>query len=99
MTAEAAITVDRPVAARGSLPKSARLLILLVVAAGAAELARLVPAAAAWSGRDVLVWAALTVGIAVAEVFPVSLKNGDKNEDFLSTDVPFTAVPLLATPG
>jgi hypothetical protein len=87
-----------PNAAR-SLPRSARILIALVVTAGAGCLAARLPEALGWGPDDLLALAALAAGTLLAEQFPIELPHRSETERFSLTDAVWVAGLVLAKPG
>jgi hypothetical protein len=81
------------------LPRRARILIALVVAAGAGCLAARLPEALGWGRGDLLACLALAAATAVAEQFPIRLPHGSDTETFSLTDAVWAAGLVLARPG
>jgi PAS domain S-box-containing protein len=86
-------------AAIRTLPRPARLLLSVVVGAGAAVTAWRAVEAASWSTSDLAGWGVMSLGILLGELFPVAMRHGDEEEEFLMTDVAFAAGLLLAPLG
>src|SRR6266545_4113588 len=82
-----------------TVPISARRLILSTAAAAALALGVRLADAPSWTMKDVLAFAALTVGIAVAEQFSIPLRHRTETVNFSLTDALWAAaLPLLAFP-
>jgi signal transduction histidine kinase len=83
---------------RRGLPRSALVLIGSLAVAGAALVAIRVPAALAWTRRDLAAFATLAAVIAVLEQFWIEIPHGTERENFSLTDAPFAAALLLVRP-
>jgi PAS domain S-box-containing protein len=85
-------------AAKRSLPSSARLLILAMVCAGTAIVFIHLPDLRAWNGSDLAVWAALSATIAIAEQFPIPLRHKTETLNFSMTEAVWVGALILARP-
>ena len=83
---------------RTTLPISARRLILSTAAAAVLILGVRLADAPSWTMKDVLAFAALTVGIAVAEQFSIPLRHRTETVNFSLTDALWAAALPLAQP-
>jgi PAS domain S-box-containing protein len=83
---------------RTTLPISARRLILSTAAAAVLILGVRLADAPSWTIKDVLAFAALTVGIAVAEQFSIPLRHRTETVNFSLTDALWAAALPLAQP-
>ncbi|HSL67360.1 MAG TPA: hypothetical protein VK977_04305, partial [Actinomycetota bacterium] len=79
-----------------TLPISARRLILCSAAAAALALGVRLADVPSWTMKDVLAFAALTVGIAVAEQFSIPLRHRTETVNFSLTDALWAAALPLA---
>src|SRR6266540_1010721 len=79
-----------------TVPISARRLILSTAAAAALALGVRLADAPSWTVKDVLAFAALTVGIAVAEQFSIPLRHRTETVNFSLTDALWAAALPLA---
>jgi signal transduction histidine kinase len=86
------------VTAGPSLPRSARLLVAVTVAAGAGALAVQVPGVTLWKGADVAAWAGLALAIFVTEQFPIPLRHRGETQNLSLDDAAWAAALLLAPP-
>jgi PAS domain S-box-containing protein len=80
------------------LPRSARLLILTMVAAGTAIVVAHLPDLSGWDASDLAVWAALSATIAVAEQFPIPLRHKTETLNFSMTEAVWVGALILARP-
>ncbi len=76
------------------LPVKARILLLAVVAGGAACLAARIPDLARWNGTDVGVFLLLTAGIVLAEQFQVPVRFGSETLNCSLTEALWVGVLL-----
>jgi PAS domain S-box-containing protein len=83
---------------RPSLPKSARTLIVVMVAAGTAILAWRLPQTLTWNWHELLVWAVLSATIAVAEQFAIPLRHKTETLNFSMTEAVWVGALILARP-
>ncbi len=81
-----------------ALPAPARVLVLLVVVAGAAALTAQVPAVARWSSGDLLAFVGLAAGLAASELLRIDLTFRRWSTDFSMEDALWAAALLVATP-
>ena len=80
------------------LPLPARILLVLVVAGGAACLGMRLPDVARWSGTDAAVFAFLTVGIVLAEQFEIPVRFGAETLNCSLTEALWVGVLLHSRP-
>jgi signal transduction histidine kinase len=81
-----------------SLPRSARVLLALTMAGGAAALAAQVPAVARWNGAEVAAVAGLALAIFITEQFPIPLRHGGETQNLSLDDAVWAAALLLGPP-
>jgi hypothetical protein len=80
------------------LPRSARALIIAVAAAGLAIVTVRSFDLVRWTNRDVVAWAALAAGIALAEQFTLSVRYRTETLNFSLTEGLWIAALILARP-
>src|SRR5919197_810857 len=87
-----------PTLDRHELPARARVLIAVVVAAGAAAVLPRLADVTRWTGPDLLAYAMLAAGIAVAEQFPIRLRYRTETLNFSMTEALWMGALLHARP-
>jgi signal transduction histidine kinase len=83
---------------RLGLPRPALLLVGAVAVTGAVLVAIRIPAALAWTWRDLAAFATLAAVIVLLEQFWIEIPHGAERENFSLTDAPFAAALLLVRP-
>ncbi len=81
------------------MTRRARALVVLVVLAGLAALARAVAVQAEWTGEAVLAAAVVALGVVAADRFTLELPHGLETEHFSLADAVWSTAILLAPPG
>src|ERR671932_1456687 len=82
-----------------TLPRGARILFGITLAAGAGAVAIRVAEATTWNGADLLTLAGLALATFVTEQFSVPLRLRTETLNFTLTDAAWTAGLILARPG
>jgi hypothetical protein len=81
-----------------TLPRSARILVTLVLAGGLAALAARAPDLARWNGDDLAAFALLAVGIMITEQFQLPIRFGQETLNFSLTEALWVGALILARP-
>src|SRR5919202_4800197 len=81
-----------------TLPRGARILFGITLAAGAGAVAIRAPEATTWTGSDLLTLAGLALATFVTEQFSLPLRLRTETLNFTLTDAAWTAGLILARP-
>jgi signal transduction histidine kinase len=78
------------------LPRSARLLVGVVIAGGAAVLVVTVPEARSWGTTELLAFLGIAAAVAVSECFPIELSYSNEKVTYSLSDAVWTGALLVA---